>query len=56
MQLILEYDKKDWKYSINPNSDNRLHTNLTRTNKELRKCLYYKEDRLSAVDIRTIAS
>ncbi len=52
MQLILEYDKKDWKYSINPNSDNRLHTNLTRTNKELRKCLYYKEDRLSAVDIR----
>lgn len=53
MQLILEYNKKDWKYSFNPNSDNRLHTNLTRTNKELRKCLYYKEDRLSAVDIRT---
>lgn len=52
MQLISEYNKKDWKYSINPNSDNRLHTNLTRTNKELRKCLYYKEDRLSAVDIR----
>lgn len=52
MQLILEYDRKDWKYSIKPESDNRLHTNLTRTNKELRKCLYYKEERLSAVDIR----
>lgn len=52
MQLILEYDRKDWKYSIKPESDNRLHTNLTRTNKELRKCLYYKEEKLSAVDIR----
>ena len=52
MQLILEYDRKDWKYSIKPESDNRLHTNLTRTNKKLRKCLYYKEERLSAVDIR----
>ena len=52
MQLILEYDRKVWKYSIKPESDNRLHTNLTRTNKELRKCLNYKGDGLSAVDIR----
>lgn len=52
MQLILEYDRKDWKYSIKPESDNRLHTNLTRTNKDLRKSLYYKEERLIAVDIR----
>ena len=52
MQLILEYDRKDFKYSIKPESDNRLHTNLTRTKKELRKFLCYKEERLSAVDIR----
>lgn len=52
MQLILEYDRKDWKFSINPDSDNRLHTNLTRTNKELRKCLSYNGEKLSAVDIR----
>lgn len=52
MQLILEYDRKDWKYSMKPESDNRLHTNLTRTNKELRKCLSYKEEKLSGIDIR----
>ena len=52
MQLILEYDRIDWKFSINPESDNRLHTNLTRTNKELRKCLSYNGEKLSAVDIR----
>lgn len=52
MQLIFEYDRKDWKFSINPDSDNRLHTNLTRTNKELRKCLSYNGEKLSAVDIR----
>ena len=52
MQLILEYDKKDWKYSMKPESDNRLHTNLTRTNKELRKCLSYNGEKLSGIDIR----
>lgn len=53
MQLISEWDSKSWTYSIEPDTDNRLHTTLTRTNKSLRKHLSYKGKGLVGLDLKT---
>lgn len=51
MQLINEFTNKEWRFSVKPETDNRLHTNLTRLNKGLRGCLSYGNEYLSAIDI-----
>lgn len=50
-QLINEFANNQWRYSIKTETDNRLHTNLTRLNKKLKRCLKYDNEYLSAVDI-----
>ncbi|WP_456441876.1 hypothetical protein [Psychroserpens sp.] len=52
-QLLLEFNYKEWRYSIKPESDNRLHSNLTRLNKVLRPTISYKGQRLGTVDIKS---
>lgn len=52
-QLITEFHTQDWHYSNNPDSDNRLHSSLTRLNKALRPFVTYKGEHLGSVDIRT---
>lgn len=51
-QLLLEFNYKEWRYSIKPESDNRLHSNLTRLNKVLRPTISYKGESLGTVDIK----
>lgn len=51
-QLTLEFYNKQWQYSIKKESDNRLHTNLTRLNKVLRPCIKYNNKSLGAIDIK----
>ncbi|WP_431156744.1 hypothetical protein [Winogradskyella poriferorum] len=53
MVLIKEFIKQEWKYSIKPNSDNRLHTNLTRTPKVIRKHIRYDGHPIVGVDLKT---
>ncbi len=50
---IFEFDKKLWKYSIKEETDNRLHSNLTRLNKKLLKHITYNGTKLAEIDIRT---
>ncbi len=52
-QLLLEFNYQEWRYSIKPDSDNRLHSNLTRLNKVLRPTISYQGQRLSTVDIKS---
>lgn len=52
-QLILEWEQKAWHYSIKPESDNRLHSILTRTNRELRAFIKYDNSELVAIDLKT---
>lgn len=52
-QLILEFHYQEWRYSIKPDTDFRLHTNLTRLNKVLRPVITYKGQHLGAVDIKS---
>lgn len=52
-QLIKEWHKKEWNFSIKPETDNRLHTTLTRTNRVLRKYIHYNGESLGAVDMKT---
>ncbi|MGG5508107.1 MULTISPECIES: hypothetical protein [unclassified Myroides] len=52
-QLITEFHTQDWHYSIKPESDNRLHSSLTRLNKILRAFVTYKGKYLGCVDVRT---
>ena len=51
--IVNEYKNKLWKYSINQETDNRLHTLITRTNKKLLKYIRYNNKKLSEVDIKT---
>ncbi|EAR02018.1 hypothetical protein [Maribacter sp. HTCC2170] len=53
MQLISEWEDKSWTYSIKPETDNRLHTTLTRTNRSLRKHLRYQDKGLVGLDLKT---
>lgn len=50
-QLILEFHNQQWQYSIKRESDNRLHTNLTRLNRVLRPTIRYNNKTLGAIDI-----
>ncbi|NAY91716.1 hypothetical protein GTQ34_07295 [Muricauda sp. JGD-17] len=52
-QLILEWGEKAWHYSVSSETDYRLHTLLTRTNRELRKHIRYDGEVLAALDIKT---
>ena len=53
IRRVHEYEAKKWKYQINPQTDNRLHTNITWTNNKLLKYLTYKNKKLSEVDVKT---
>ena len=50
---IEEFYSKKWKYSIKKETDNRLHTIITRINKKLLKFITYKNNRLGEIDIKT---
>jgi len=50
---IEEFYSKKWKYSIKKETDNRLHTVITRMNKNLLKFVTYKNERLGEIDIKT---
>ena len=52
-QMINEWHQKEWNYSIKPETDNRLHSTLTRTNRVLRKHINYNGECLGAADIKT---
>ncbi|WP_430427414.1 hypothetical protein [Maribacter litoralis] len=52
-QLLLEWENKEWSYSVKPKSDNRIHSTMTRTNKILRKHISYNGISLGEVDIKT---
>ena len=53
IRVVHEYEAKKWKYSINNKTDNRLHTNITKTNNKLLKYITYENKKLSEVDIKT---
>ena len=54
MVLINEFKNKTWKGSIKPyKSDNRLHTNLTRSPKMLRKHILINDKHIVGCDIKT---
>ncbi|WP_027137231.1 hypothetical protein [Gaetbulibacter saemankumensis] len=52
-QLINEFRNQYWKYSIKPATDNRLHSNLTRSSRVLRKHILYNSEHLVGVDLKT---
>lgn len=53
MVMIKEFHTKEWKYSMKPASDNRLHSNLTRSPKILRKHIMYDGKHIYGVDLKT---
>ena len=53
IRTMHEYADKQWSYSINKKTDNRLHTILTRTNNKLLKFITYKKEKLGEIDIKT---
>lgn len=62
-QSVVKYSKnsltieeiygKKWRYSIKKETDNRLHTIITRINKNLLKFVTYNNNRLGEIDIKT---
>lgn len=50
---IEEFNSKKWKYSIKKETDNRLHTVITRIKKDLLKFVTYNNNRLGEIDIKT---
>lgn len=50
---IFHYENKHWTYSIDPESDNRLHSILTRTNNKLLKFIKYNNQKLGDIDIKS---
>lgn len=53
MVMITEFHAQEWKYSMKPTSDNRLHSNLTRSPKVLRKHIRYDAKHIFGVDLKT---
>lgn len=51
--MITEFHDQQWKYSMKLASDNRLHSNLTRSPKILRKHIRYDEKHIYGVDLKT---
>jgi hypothetical protein len=50
---INEINEKNYMYSIDPRTDNRLHTTLTRTTKILRKHICYNGENINGLDVKT---
>ncbi|MHC9089091.1 hypothetical protein ACXIHB_10300 [Tenacibaculum sp. IMCC1] len=50
---IYQYQSQVWSYNIKKNTDNRLHTIITRTNKKLLKHITYRGKRLGEIDFKT---
>ncbi|WP_146228817.1 hypothetical protein [Mesonia sp. K7] len=48
-----QFNNQSWKYSIKPDTDNRLHSSITRVPKALREFIFYENKHLVAVDIKT---
>ncbi|GAA4149538.1 hypothetical protein GCM10022217_01610 [Chryseobacterium ginsenosidimutans] len=53
LQIIKEFHYQEWRCTNSYQTDDRLHSNLTRLNKELRETLNYFGEKLGAVDIKT---
>lgn len=53
LQLITEFHFQQWNYSVKEATDNRLHSNFTRTPKIIRRFLHYDGRPLAGVDIKT---
>lgn len=53
MVMINEFHAQEWKYSMKVKSDNRLHSNLTRSPKALRKHILYDGEHIYGVDLKT---
>jgi hypothetical protein len=53
MVMITKFYAQEWKYSMKPTSDNRLHSNLTRSPKILRKHILYDDKHVYGVDLKT---
>jgi hypothetical protein len=51
--MITEFHDQQWKYSMKIKSDNRLHSNLTRSPKALRKHIRYDGKHIYGVDLKT---
>ena len=52
-RLIEEYQSKKWRYSIKESTDDRLHTVICRTNKNLLKHIVYNKQKLGEIDFKT---
>lgn len=52
-QIVNEFINQYWRYSIKPETDNRVHSNLTRSPKIIRKYLTYKGEQIEGVDVKT---
>ncbi|MEP3209546.1 MAG: hypothetical protein ABJN95_10175 [Maribacter sp.] len=52
-QLISEWANKAWSYSIKWDTDERLHSTLTRSNKILRKHIRYNGESIVGLDLKT---
>ena len=50
---LFNFHNKYWNFSIKKETDNRLHTLLTRLNKKFLKHISYKNESLAEVDIKT---
>ena len=50
---LFNFHNKHWDFSIKKETDNRLHTLLTRLNKKFLKYISYKNESLAEVDIKT---
>ncbi|WP_423819190.1 hypothetical protein V5739_00325 [Salinimicrobium sp. TIG7-5_MAKvit] len=50
---LFNFHEKRWEFSNNQETDNRLHTLLTRLNKKFLKHITYKNESLAEVDIKT---
>lgn len=51
--MINEFHSQQWKYSMNEETDNRLHSNLTRSPRILRKHIKYDGKTLVGLDLKT---
>lgn len=51
--ILNEFASQDWKYSVKHETDDRLHSSLTRLNKELKNAITYKNENMCAVDIKS---
>lgn len=53
MYSTFDIFNKKFKFSIDPKTDNRLHTTLTLSDKLIRKHIYYKNENIVGLDVKT---